>query len=131
MRSVVSVVLLLAASALSLQPTPIGAVRRSQVPRASRPLVMEQPSNSEKPAEQITLSDEQIVKAAKAASDPGADPFADVKVEASEAEPFDPRIIVYVSLPALVLLAQLFFTFSRDMMAGDAVGPAIMDLWIQ
>jgi len=31
-----------------------------------------------------------------------------------EQEPFDPRIIVYVSLPALVLGAQLFFTFSRD-----------------
>ena len=27
---------------------------------------------------------------------------------------FDPRIILYVSLPALVLVGQLFFTFSRD-----------------
>jgi len=44
-----------------------------------------------------------------------------------EEEPFDPRIILYVSLPALVLGAQLFFTFSRDMLAGDQVGPAVMD----
>mmetsp|Transcript_50369 Transcript_50369/g.116272 ORF Transcript_50369/g.116272 Transcript_50369/m.116272 type:complete len:123 (-) Transcript_50369:290-658(-) len=44
-----------------------------------------------------------------------------------QSEPFDPRIIVYVSLPALVLGAQLFFTFSRDALGGDAVGPAIMD----
>ena len=45
-----------------------------------------------------------------------------------EAEPFDPRIILYVSLPAVVLGAQLFFTFSRAALTGDAVGPAVMDL---
>ena len=40
---------------------------------------------------------------------------------------FDPRIILYVSLPALVLLGQLFFTFSRDALGDVALGPAIMD----
>ena len=55
-------------------------------------------------------------------TEPNADP------QPSQDEPFDPRIIVYVSLPALVLAAQLFFTFSRDALTGDAVGPAVMDL---
>ena len=42
-------------------------------------------------------------------------------------EGFDPRVIAYVSLPALVLGGQLFFTFSRDALGDAALGPAIMD----
>jgi hypothetical protein len=42
-------------------------------------------------------------------------------------EPFDPRIILYVSLPALVLVGQLFFTFSRDTLSDASLGPAVMD----
>lgn len=41
-------------------------------------------------------------------------------------EGFDYRIIGYVGLPALVLIGQLFFTFSRDAM-GEMV-PAVMDV---
>ena len=59
-------------------------------------------------------------------TEPNINPYA--KPQQSQDEPFDPRIIVYVSLPALVLAAQLFFTFSRDALTGDAVGPAVMDL---
>ena len=35
-----------------------------------------------------------------------------------EKESFDWRIIIYVSIPAVVLGAQLFFTFSRDAFIG-------------
>ena len=41
-----------------------------------------------------------------------------------------PKFLIYVSLPALVLLGQLFFTFSRDALGDTALGPAVMDLWI-
>ena len=46
-------------------------------------------------------------------------------------EGFDPRVILYVSLPALVLLGQLFFTFSRDTLDATALGPAVMDIYLQ
>lgn len=42
-------------------------------------------------------------------------------------EGFDWRIILYVSLPALVLGAQLFFTFSRDAFIGAR--PSAPRLW--
>mmetsp|Transcript_38107 Transcript_38107/g.94741 ORF Transcript_38107/g.94741 Transcript_38107/m.94741 type:complete len:82 (+) Transcript_38107:2863-3108(+) len=71
------------------------------------------------------LSDEQIRKAAEASAPPRE---AETTNETSEG--FDPRIIVYVSLPALVLVAQLFFTFSRDALGDVALGPAVMDLYI-
>ena len=47
----------------------------------------------------------------------------------SEKAKFDPRFILYVSLPALVLIGQLFFTFSRDALGEAALGPAVMDLY--
>lgn len=71
------------------------------------------------------LSSEQLLKAAEAASEP-----LPVKQEEEIDDGFDPRLILYVSFPALVLVAQLFFTFSRDYISGDAAGPAVMDLWI-
>jgi len=123
MKAALLVLLTTTASALQLGP-------RMPVGRTVALITMAEPTNGNKPAEQITISDEQIAAAAQK-SQAGADPFAGVQVEKREPEPFDPRIIVYVSIPALVLVAQLFFTFSRDMMAGDVVGPAIMDLWIQ
>ena len=43
---------------------------------------------------------------------------------------FDIKIIGYVALPALVLIGQLFFTFSRDALGDAALGPAIMDLYV-
>jgi hypothetical protein len=121
-----SVCLLLAAAANALQLAP-----RALVGRTCASVRMVEPTDVDKPAEQLTISDEQIAAAAEKASQQKADPFAGAKVEKREPEPFDPRLIVYVSIPALVLVAQLFFTFSRDMMAGDVVGPAVMDLWIQ
>ena len=46
-------------------------------------------------------------------------------------EKSDPaKLLLYVSVPVLVLGLQLFFTFSRDTLSGDAVGPAVMDLWM-
>jgi len=83
------------------------------------------------------LSDETIQNAAATASGgepswPTAQPKPvtpdDTSVGPSEG--FDPRIIVYVSLPALVLLGQLFFTFSRDALGDAALGPAMMDLYM-
>ena len=121
--------LLLARGATSLQLAPRTAAPRPVALRVAAPLAMAEPGGG-KPSEPLTLTDEQIMAAAKAASAQGADPFAGVTSAPKEAEPFDPRIILYVSLPALVLVGQLFFTFSRDVLAGDSVGPAVMDLWI-
>jgi len=122
--------LLLAAGAPALQMS-LGAGPRRTVARAAAPLLMAEPADGEP----TVITDEQIATAAKAASAPGVDPFASTEVkpepEPSAPEPFDLRIILYVSVPAVVLVGQLFFTFSRDMMAGDVVGPAVMDLWIQ
>lgn len=84
------------------------------------------------------LSAEQLTEAYKAAATPeqlqerqrgvfesgGTDPTVGPK------EGFDPRILLYVSLPALVLIGQLFFTFSRDALGDAALGPAVMDVWV-
>ena len=88
------------------------------------------------------ISDEQIKAAAEKASEdgktlwpesqapmPGNEPMLS-KEERGESEGFDPRVILYVSLPALVLLGQLFFTFSRDALGEAALGPATMDLFL-
>jgi len=84
-----------------------------------------------KPEPVQELSSETIAKAAEVASAPGAGaPSASPGAAEEEEEVFDPRIIVYVSLPALVLLGQLFFTFSRDALGDTALGPAVMDLWV-
>ena len=60
---------------------------------------------------------------------PAQKPTFGVVPNTNEDDPkeFDPRIILYVSLPALVLIGQLFFTFSRDALGDVALGPAIMD----
>ena len=77
------------------------------------------------------LSDETITNAAAAASGETLWPQAKPKpitpddTSVGPSEGFDPRIIVYVSLPALVLLGQLFFTFSRDALGDAALGPAV------
>ena len=85
------------------------------------------------------LSTEQITQAAEAASAPQAWPEQKAPVpgnepvmskEERENDGFDPRIVVYVSIPALVLVGQLFFTFSRDALGEVALGPAVMDLMI-
>ena len=87
------------------------------------------------------LTDEQITSAAEKASEPQtlwpeAQPASAVQaneladdVKDGSAQ-FDPKIIGYVALPALVLLGQLFFTFSRDALGDAALGPAVMDLYI-
>jgi len=93
--------------------------------RRSLVVLAEEQDSGKKSDGATQLAPEDVVKAAEAASDYSM-PEPEVK---KEQEPFDPRIIVYVSLPALVLGAQLFFTFSRDALSGDAVGPAIMDSW--
>ena len=77
------------------------------------------------------LSDETITNVAAAASGETLWPQAKPKpitpddTSVGPSEGFDPRIIVYVSLPALVLLGQLFFTFSRDALGDAALGPAV------
>ena len=88
------------------------------------------------------LSAEQIKAAAEKASEPGQMAWPESKAptpgnepvmsreERGEAEGFDPRVILYVSLPALVLVGQLFFTFSRDALGDVALGPAVMDLYV-
>ncbi|EOD16672.1 hypothetical protein EMIHUDRAFT_421620 [Emiliania huxleyi CCMP1516] len=118
-----------AASALQLQARPPAPRTRLRVLAAPRLAESAEPESTPATPEPLTISDEQIAAAARAASEPGADPFAGFETAEPprEEEPFDPRIIIYVSLPALVLGAQLFFTFSRDMLAGDQVGPAVMD----
>ena len=77
------------------------------------------------------LSDETIAKAAAAASGETQWPTAQPKAPTPDdttvgpSEGFDPRVILYVSLPALVLVGQLFFTFSRDALGDVALGPAV------
>ena len=47
-----------------------------------------------------------------------------------EKREFDVRMIAYVGLPALVLIGQLFFTFSRDALGDTALQAAVMDLYL-
>ncbi len=84
------------------------------------------------------ITPEQLQSAAEAASEPMSWPSpnaapapapAPTKAEEGGGK-FDPRIIIYVSLPALVLIAQLFFTFSRDSLSDAALSPAVMDVWL-
>ena len=96
------------------------------------------PAEGDAPTEE--LSAEQIVAAAEKASEqeawPEAKPPAQLQPivttdDGTEKEPFDPRFIVYVSIPALVLGGQLVFSFSRDALGDQALGPAVMtDLWM-
>ena len=93
------------------------------------------------------LSDEQIAAtAARAAGEEGGvESWPDAKpppqiASVEDAGPaeglpsspdgFDPRIIAYVGLPALVLVGQLFFTFSRDALGDSALSAAVMDLYM-
>lgn len=83
----------------------------------------------------VELSDEQIKAAAEKSAEPAWPEAAPVPgltpvINDDAQGEFDPRIILYVSLPALVLLGQLFFTFSRDALGDVALGPAVMDLWM-
>lgn len=117
------------AAALQLPRVPLAA---PPLARARAPLLQEKPVPSEE------LSAEQIVAAAEKAGEPvGAESWPEMKpiggqtelaedVESKEAQ-FDPRFVLYVSLPALVLGGQLFFTFSRDALGDAALGPAIMN----
>ena len=88
------------------------------------------------------ISDDQIKAAAETASEdgkmlwpesnapvPGNEPVLS-KEERGESDGFDPRVILYVTVPALVLGGQLFFTFSRDALGETALGPAMMDLYL-
>jgi hypothetical protein len=105
---------------------PLGA---ASAPRA-RPLLMSADGDGS-----TEVRDDQLVEAAGAAT--GAawpevkpQPPAPDDTTVGPSEGFDPRIIAYVGLPALVLVGQLFFTFSRDALGDTALGPAIMDLWV-
>ena len=110
-----------------------------QLPRApvAAPLARARPVRlQEPPSGADELSPEQIVAAAEKASEPawpesrpqpGVVPIAE---DVANGDKFDPRFILYVSLPALVLGGQLFFTFSRDALGDNVLGPAVMDLWI-
>merc|ERR1719424_2672076 len=126
-RLLVAAVLVASASGLTLSPQTLG--RTLRVPSVSRAVCMQEPKEAwpEPRATADQLSDETIKKAAEIASAPGA---GSPGAPAEEDEGFDPRIILYVSLPALVLVGQLFFTFSRDALGDVALGPAVMDLYI-
>ena len=136
---VAKLVLLLACSASALQLAHLGGARRAVAgarPRTAA-LRLAEGSDGEMGGWRANadgsdpLSAEQLQAAAKAASEPAGggpglfQPGTDTSV--GPAEGFDPRIILYVSLPAIVLFGQLFFTFSRDALGDDALGPAIMD----
>ena len=107
--------------------------------RAPTPMVLASGGDADQ-----KLSDEQIAAtAAKATEDPASWPDAKPPPQIasvqdappaeglpSSPDGFDPRIIAYVGLPALVLIGQLFFTFSRDALGDVALGPAVMDLYL-
>ena len=128
----------LATSSAALRVQPGVSARGLQtamrpIVRAAQPL-LQQKEDSGSP---VPVSDEQLMNAASAAAGetelwpeqkPAAPSPTDTSIGPSEG--FDPRVIIYVSLPALVLLGQLFFTFSRDTLGETALGPAIMDLYM-
>ena len=134
---------LAAASALR-----VGGAPRLQ-PRSSR-VVLQQPpeaTDGASPAGSETLPAEAIARAAEAASAPSGPSWPEPQAQAPAPvdafarsaagqelppeEKSDPtKLLLYVSVPVLVLGLQLFFTFSRDTLSGDAVGPAVMDLWM-
>lgn len=131
-QSVIALTLLLSGcSALQLSSAAAQPSIRRAITTRSSPIRLEE-----------QISDEQIKAAAEKASEPGQMAWPESKApspgnepvmtreERGEAEGFDPRVILYVSLPALVLLGQLFFTFSRDALGEQALGPAVMDLYI-
>ena len=113
MRSTLACVLLAAAgtAGLQLRAAP-SSLHRPQL-RHGAPCMQETP---ETPPPSQQLSDETLRKAAATASEPAS--YAPPPAAAEEEEKFDPRIILYVSLPAIVLIGQLFFTFSRDAFSG-------------
>jgi len=132
-----TVALLAFSAATALRVSGVATLRPQTCARRSpaAPLLKEgvdgQPASDQLPPEQIRA-------AADAASAPEAWPEsqaptpggAPVLTPEEISDGFDPRIILYVSLPALVLLGQLFFTFSRDALGDAALGPAVMNLYI-
>ena len=107
-RLLVVTLVLASASALTLSPQTLGRTQRAlRAPSASRAVSMQEPPKEAWPEPKATadqLSDEAIKKAAEIASAPGAgSPGAPTE----EDEGFDPRIILYVSLPALVLVGRV------------------------
>ena len=65
-----------AASALQLQARPPAPRTRLRVLAAPRLAESAEPESTPATPEPLTISDEQIAAAARAASEPGADPFA-------------------------------------------------------
>eukprot|EP00320_Phaeocystis_rex_P022016 CAMPEP_0119058492 /NCGR_PEP_ID=MMETSP1178-20130426/2799_1 /TAXON_ID=33656 /ORGANISM="unid sp, Strain CCMP2000" /LENGTH=135 /DNA_ID=CAMNT_0007039429 /DNA_START=39 /DNA_END=446 /DNA_ORIENTATION=- len=126
MHSTLTCVLLAAAGAAGLLAAAPSSLHRPL--RHGSLCMQEMPT----PPPSDKLSEETLRKAVEAANGPteggGGGQWAPPPVQ-EEKEAFDPRIILYVSLPALVLGAQLFFTFSRDAFTGtENVGAANMDL---
>ena len=142
MHSTLTCLLLAAAGASGLQLAAApSSLHRPQLVRHGAPCMQESPE----PPPSQQLSDETLRKAAETASEPSAawptpepqraainEPAsyaAGGGVVPEESDEFDPRIILYVGVPALVLIGQLFFTFSRDAFVGtDNVGAANMDV---
>ena len=134
MRAGAAAALLLAGAAALSAPTASSATFPAKHARLLRTARATPPTLSQDSTD-VELAPETIVAAAETAAARGtnvastaSDSLGVPPPAKEEAEPFDPRIILYVSLPAVVLGAQLFFTFSRDALTGDAVGPAVMDL---
>jgi len=133
------------AALLGLLASPCAALRPGAVARPTwRPMSLPSQPRAAVPrlATDEQLTPEQIVAAAEAASEPSgeavawpeskAPPPGGAPIAAPEdrEDGFDPRLILYVSLPALVLIGQLFFTFSRDALGDAALSPAVMDLYV-
>lgn len=130
MHSSLTCVLLAAAGAAGLQLAAPSSLHRPQLRHGA--LCMQ---DSPTPPPSDKLSDETLRKAVESASEPSAawptpepqraainqEPasYAPPVTAPVEDEKFDPRIILYVGVPALVLGAQLFFTFSRDAFTGE------------
>ena len=129
---------------LLLAAAPATALQLLAAPRVAPGLARSPPVRleDETPLPSDQLSVEQIVAAAEKAA-PSAPPpepewpvqrpppaLAPIVNDAAEEGKFGPKFLIYVSLPALVLLGQLFFTFSRDALGDQALGPAVMDLWV-
>ena len=119
-------VLFVGASGLQLSARPSAVQHRPAQLRRSALCMQEAPPPTEDGLPSTKLSDETLRNAVETASEPGmtpaSTPGAPPRVIEQD-EKFDPRIIVYVSLPALVLGAQLFFTFSRDSFSGELALP--------
>ncbi len=118
----------LSASTASSATLPATHARLLRTARATPPTLSQDSTDVELAPETIVAAAEAAAAGGTNAAPTASDSLGVPPPAKEEAEPFDPRIILYVSLPAVVLGAQLFFTFSRDALTGDAVGPAVMDL---